>query len=84
MSSLIKSRNKPDVIALVNNAVNLAAYNTPSCDDLKRLEASGVQILISESCADRTGITEALGAGVVVDMSEILDELFSCQKVVSL
>ena len=83
ISSLTKTQTKPDVIALVNSAVKLAAYNSPSCDDLKRLEASGVQILISESCADRIGMTEAAGVGVVVGMSEILDEIFSCAKVVS-
>ena len=82
--SLLKADTKPDVIALLDSAVKIAAYNSPSCVLLKKLEAEGVQVLISESCTDRLGITEATGAGVIVDMAEILDEIFSCSKIVSI
>lgn len=82
--SLLKTDIKPDVIALLDAAVKIAAYNSPLCVTLKKLEAEGVQILISESCADRLGVTEAAGAGVIADMSEILDEIFSCSKIVSI
>ena len=64
--------------------MKIAAYNSPLCVTLKKLEAEGVQVLISESCADRLGITEAAGAGVIADMAEILDEIFSCGKIVSI
>lgn len=82
--SLIKVAVKPNVIALLDSAVKIAAYNSPLCVILKKLETDGVQILISESCADRLGITEAVGAGIVADMAEILDEIFSCSKIVSI
>ncbi len=82
--SLLKADIKPDVIALLDAAVKIAAYNSPLCVTLKKLEAEGVQILISESCADRLGVTEAAGAGVIADMAEILDEIFSCSKIVSI
>ena len=84
IDSLNKSKIKPDVIVLMNNAVSLAAYNSQVCDELKELEANGVEILISESCADRLGLTEALGAGILTDMSEIFEKIFSCEKVISL
>ena len=82
--SLLKVSEKPNVIALLDSAVKIAAYNSPLCVILKKLETDGVQILISESCADRLGITEAVGSGVVADMAEILDEIFSCSKIVSI
>ncbi len=82
--SLLKTDIKPDVIALLDSAVKIAAYNSPSCVALKKLEDDGVQILISETCADRLGITDATGAGVIADMAEILDEIFSCSKIVSI
>ena len=82
--SLLKAEKKPNVLALLDSAVKLSAYNSPSCVMLKKLESLGVQILISESCADRLGIVDAAGAGVVVDMSEIIDEIFSCSKIVSI
>ena len=84
LMSLLKTNIKPDVIGLFDSAVKISAYNSPLCVILKKLETAGVQILISESCADRLGITEAAGAGVVVDMSEILDEIFSCSKIISI
>ena len=82
--SLLNASIKPNVIALLDSAVKISAYNSPLCVILKKLEAEGVQVLISESCADRLGMTEATGAGVIVDMAEILDEIFSCSKIVSI
>ena len=84
LDSLVKSKIKPDILALMNGAVNLAAYNSLTCNYLKELENNGVKILISESCSDYMGITEAVGAGTLVDMSEIFEEIFSCEKVISL
>ena len=83
LSSLLNSKIKPEVLALMNDAVSLAAYNSPSCDYLKGLEDSGVKILISNSCADYLGITESIGAGTAVDMSEIFEEIFSCERIVN-
>ncbi len=83
-ASLAQAKTRPDVIGLLNGAVSLAAYNAPSCEDLKRLEADGVQILVSGACSDRLGMTESLGAGIVAEMSEILDAVLSCEKIISI
>lgn len=84
VASIASASLKPEVIGLVNTAVKLAAYNSQSCASLKKLEASGVKILVSDSCADRMGITETLGAGMLCDMSVIIDSLFACGKIMSL
>ena len=83
LSSIIKAEIKPSVIALMNGAVKLAAYNSQTCDFLKQLEAYGVKIFISETCTDRLAMTGAIGTGEIIDMSEILDEIFACEKVIS-
>ena len=83
-ASLAQAKTRPDVIGLMNGAVSLAAYNAPSCEDLRRLEADGVQVLVSGACSDRLGMTEALGAGLVADMPEILDAVLSCEKIISI
>ena len=82
--SLSKSKIKPTLIAIINNAVKIAAYNSQTCDYLKQLENDGVKILISDSCADRLGITEVIGAGILTDMSEILEEIFMCENTLSI
>ena len=84
IASIASASLKPEVIGLVNNAVKLAAYNSKSCDRLKKLESGGVKILVSDSCADRMGITEALGAGMLCEMNVIMDSLFACGKIMSL
>lgn len=84
IASLAQAKTRPDVIGLLNAAVSLAAYNAPSCDDLRQLEADGVQILVSGACSDRLGMTESLGVGVVADMPEILDAVLSCEKIISI
>ena len=83
LSSLVNSNIKPNVVALMNGAVKLAAYNSNTCEYLKKLENFGVKILISDSCADRMGIREAVGAGIMVDMADILEEIFVCEKVIN-
>lgn len=83
LSSLVNSKIKPEVLALMNHAVTLAAYNSGSCDYLKELEEGGVKVLISASCADYAGVTEAIGAGTAVDMSEIFEEIFSCERIIN-
>ncbi|MBR0253902.1 MAG: hypothetical protein IJQ57_11180 [Synergistaceae bacterium] len=82
--SLVTSRIKPDVIALINGAVKIAAYNSPTCEYLKKLNSEGVKILVSDSCSDRIGVTEAVGVGELAEMSEILEEIFSCEKIVNI
>ena len=84
IASMSEGKTRPDVIGLMNSGVTLAAYNNPTCEVLKKLEGEGVRVLVSEPCADRLGITEALGAGTLSDMSGIIDAVFTCEKVVSL
>lgn len=82
--SLLKTESKPDVIGLIDSAVKISAYNSPLCVILKKLEAEGVSVMVSDSCSQRLGMTEATGAGVTADMSEILDDIFSCSKIISI
>ena len=84
IASMSEAKSRPDVIGLMNSGVALAAYNNPTCEILKKLEGDGVRVMVSEPCADRLGVTEALGAGTLADMSRIIDAVFACEKVVSL
>ena len=84
IASLLTAKSRPVVLALMNSAVTLAVYNSGACDSIKKLEADGVRVMVSGACADRMGITEALGAGIIADMTEIIDALMLCEKVISL
>ena len=82
--SLMNSRIKPDIIALMNDSVKLAAYDSETCAYLKCLEADGVKVLVSESCTDRLKLSEAVGTGELADMSEIIERVLECEKVISI
>ena len=82
--SLMNSQIKPDIIALMNDSVKLAAYDSETCDYLKKLNADGVNVLVSESCADRLNLSEAVGTGELTDMSEIIERVLECEKVISI
>ena len=78
------SRIKPNIIALMNDSVKLAAYDSETCDYLKRLASEGVNILVSESCTDRLNLSEAVGTGELADMSVIIERVLECEKVISI
>ena len=84
LRSLMNSRIKPNIIALMNDSVKLAAYDSETCDYLKRLASDGVNVLVSESCTDRLNLSEAVGAGEPADMSEIIERVLECEKVISI
>ena len=82
--SLMNSRIKPNIIALMNDSVKLAAYDSETCDYLKRLESEGVNTLVSQSCTDRLKLSEAVGTGELADRSEIIERVLECEKVISI
>ena len=84
IESLTKLNPRPDVIALMNEGVKLAVYDSSSCDLLKDLEAKGCRILVSGMCADNFGLTESIGAGRISAILDILEIMLKCDKVVSL
>ncbi len=82
--SLTKSKIRPDIIALMNDSVKLAAYDSETCSYLKTLMSDGVNLLVSESCADRLNLSEAIGTGELADMSEIIERVLECENVISI
>lgn len=84
LKAIANLKNRPDVIALVNDSVKLALYNTTTCDFLKSLERKGTRILVSGMCSDNFGITETIGAGVISDIDEIIQVISSCDKIINL
>ena len=84
IESLNSLKKIPDVIALMNEGVKLALYNSASCDFLKELEQKGCRVMISGMCADNFGLTESIGAGVISNIADIIEAVSSCDKVISL
>ena len=73
----------PRTVALINEGVKLALFDSSSCDHLKNLERKGTNILVCGTCVNHFGITDSVGAGVISTMFEIVESLNKAGKILS-
>ena len=74
----------PRTMALINEGVKLALFDSSSCDHLKNLERKGTNILVCGTCVNHFGITDSVGAGVISTMFEIVEALDKAGRILSL
>lgn len=82
--TLTEVRPMPDRIILFNTGVRLACAESPVLEDLRALEAEGVEILACGTCLGHLDLKEKLGAGRISNMYEIAEALLNAGKVVHL
>jgi len=75
---------QPNTIILFNTGVRLACEGSLLLDDLRALEADGVEILACGTCLNHFGLTGRLAVGQVSNMYTIAETLLSAGKVVHL
>jgi intracellular sulfur oxidation DsrE/DsrF family protein len=74
----------PVTVALANEGVKLALYDSSSCDHLKTLATKGVVVLVCGTCVNHFQIADQIGAGIVSNMFEIVESLNKADKVITL
>ena len=72
----------PETIVCYNTGAYLTCEDADTLEDLKSLEAEGVQILTCGTCLDFYGIKEKLAVGSVTNMYEIVEKMESAKTVV--
>jgi len=75
---------QPIAVALINEGVKLALYDSSTCDHLKNLEKKDVSILVCGTCANYFNVMDRIGAGSISSMLEIMDTLNKADKVLTL
>ena len=65
-----------------NGGAKLTTEGSASLEDLKKLEAQGVEILTCGTCLDYYGLTEKLQVGGVTNMYTIVEKLAGAGKVI--
>jgi len=80
LGSLPKMERPPLVVALINEGVNLALFDSSSCEHLKNIEKRGASILICGVSADNFNIVNQIGAGSISNMFEIIEALNKTDK----
>ena len=72
----------PKTMLFYNGGARLTTEDSGSLEDLKKLEAQGVEILTCGTCLNHYGLTEKLAVGSVTNMYTIVEKLAGAGKVV--
>ena len=72
----------PRTMLFYNGGARLTVEGSASLEDLKNLEAQGVEILTCGTCLNHYGLTDKLAVGGVTNMYTIVEKLAGAGKVV--
>lgn len=82
--TLTEAETQPQLLILFNTGVRLACQGSAVLDDLRALEAAGVDILACGTCLGHFGLKEALAVGRVSNMYDIAETMLGAGKVIHL
>ncbi len=83
LGTLSQLDTAPKTVALMNEGVKLALFDSSSCDYLKILEQKGTSVLVCGTCVNHFGINSKVGVGVISNMFEIVDAILKADKTIS-
>jgi selenium metabolism protein YedF len=72
----------PQTILFYNGGAKLTCEESPALEDLKSMEAQGVEILTCGTCLDFYGLKDKLQVGSVTNMYVIVEKLEAAGKVI--
>jgi selenium metabolism protein YedF len=72
----------PAAILFYNGGAKLTCQDSPALEDLKAMEAQGVEILTCGTCLDFYGLKDSLQVGSVTNMYVIVEKMTQAQKVI--
>ena len=80
--ALTQQDELPDQILFYNGGATLTTEGSDSLDDIKSLEAQGVEIKTCGTCLNYYGLIDKLKVGEVTNMYDIVETLAKASKVV--
>ena len=72
----------PRTVLFYNGGAHLTVEGSASLEDIKNLEAQGVEILTCGTCLNYYGLTEKLAVGGVTNMYAIVEKLAGAARVI--
>ena len=82
LKTQIELERRPDAIILYNDGVKLCCTGSVLLDDLRRLEAGGIEIIACGTCLNFFELSDRLEVGRVTDMLEIAGRLAAAGLIV--
>lgn len=79
--ALKKAPSLPDTMLFYNGGAKLTAEGSPCLEDLKELEAMGVELLTCGTCLNYYNLTEKLLVGSVTNMYTIAETMLEAAKI---
>ena len=80
--ALTQQERLPDTILFYNGGATIPVEGSVSLEDLRTLEAMGVEILTCGTCLNYHGLTDKLAVGAVTTMYDIVEKLTKAGKVI--
>ena len=80
--SLTQQETLPKTILFYNGGAHLTCEGSPMLEDLRALEAEGVEIMTCGTCLNFYGLTEKLAVGSVTNMYVIAEKMLNAGNVV--
>ncbi len=80
--ALTQQERLPDTILFYNGGATIPVEGSVSLEDLRTLEAMGVEILTCGTCLNYHGLTDKLAVGAVTNMYDIVEKLTKAGKVI--
>jgi sulfur relay (sulfurtransferase) complex TusBCD TusD component (DsrE family) len=74
----------PAKILFYTDGVKLACAGSPVIDQLRALQARGVELILCSTCLDYYGLTDRVAVGIVGGMPDIIEAMQLANKVISL
>ncbi|MDP2719772.1 MAG: sulfurtransferase-like selenium metabolism protein YedF [Dehalococcoidia bacterium] len=75
---------EPETIIFINSGVKLVAVSSPVIEDLKLIQARGIEILACGTCLSHFNLLDKVAVGQVSNMMTIADTLLRTERVISL
>lgn len=72
----------PETILLYNGGATLSCEGSDSLEDLRTLEAQGVEIMTCGTCLNYYGLTEKLAVGTVTNMYVIAEKMSQADTII--
>lgn len=80
--ALTQQDELPSTMLFYNGGVKLTCEEAPTLEDLKSLEAQGVEILSCGTCLNHYGLTEKLQVGEVTNMYVIAEKMMQAGLII--
>lgn len=80
--ALSQQEHLPRTILFYNGGAKVTTEGSVSIEDLKNMEAQGVEIRTCGTCLNYYGLTDKLAVGSVTNMYDIVETMTSAGKVI--